>query len=213
MILSDRHRFIFIHIYKNAGTSITDTLASHIIPSWLYPLYTAARRLRLPMPAYLDPRYYPSHIRAWQLAEQIGRDRFNSYFSFAIVRNPWDWQVSLYNYMLKTEGHFQHDLVRKMEGFPEYIRWRCQNEVKLQQEFLDDREGNRLVDFVGRFENLDEDFRRICRKIGLPPLKLPVKNVSNTIPYQEFYDEETREMVRETFRSDIEAFGYEFERR
>ncbi len=67
-----------------------------------------------------------------------------------------------------------------------------------------------LVDFVGRFENLNADFETICARIGISA-SLPRINVSNVKPYQPYYNEETRELVRRTFDADIALFGYEFE--
>jgi len=46
--------------------------------------------------------YHP-HITASELISKIGKEDFDSYFSFAIVRNPWAWQVSQCEYPLIVE--------------------------------------------------------------------------------------------------------------
>jgi len=155
------------------------------------------------------PQPFPDHIRAVDLRAQLGPAIFNSYFSFAIVRNPWDWQVSLYQFTLKNPLHHQYELIEKLGSFDEYLRWRCDREIRLQKDFICDNEGQLLVDFVGRFEQIDRDFREVCRRIGVD-VSLPKINVSNSRPYREYYTEKTTEMVRRAFEEDILEFGYDF---
>ena len=67
-----------------------------------------------------------------------------------------------------------------------------------------------MVDFIGRFERLADDFHLICSRIGVSA-SLPKENVSRVKPYQEYYSEETKELVRRTFEPDISLFKYDFE--
>ena len=218
MLLSRRHKLIFIHIYKNAGTSIQTALMP-FAESRLQRMVSGSRILPWRIRAFLEntiitpclnPQPYPMHIKARELVKIIGRKAFESYFSFAIVRNPWDWQVSLYSFMLKDDTHPQRQLAQAFRGFDDYIRWRCAEEARFQNEWVCAEDGERLVKFIGRYERLDDDFRTICTRIGVDAT-LPVMNVSRTKPYQSYYTDETRELVRRTFAPDIEMFGYEFE--
>lgn len=204
MLISSKHHFIFIHVYKTAGTSIKIALRPFAESRWerMYKAIFKAVGLRY--------KKLPRHISASKLIEQMGKEAFDSYFSFAFVRNPWDWQVSLYTFMLRMPLHRQHELMKQLGSFDAYIKWRCTEEVRFQKNFICSETGEPLVDYVGRFERLEEDFATICNRIGIKT-SLPKLNVSNKKPFQEFYTEETRELVRRTFEPDIRLFHYDFE--
>jgi hypothetical protein len=97
-----------------------------------------------------------------------------------------------------------------MKNFDEYIRWRINKDLHLQKEFFYDGNGNCIVDFIGKLENLDQDFKKICNKIGIEA-ELPHKNKSKRKrDYRKYYTEETKKLVEKAFREDIELFYYEF---
>jgi len=206
MLISEPHKFIFIHIYKNAGTSITDALLPFAASRWRIRANALLNKVGI---GGLYPTPYPGHITAAELIAKMGQESFDSYFSFAFVRNPWDWQVSLYNFMLKTPKHHQHRLVSGFRNFDEYIEWRCTRDVHLQKDFVYSGD-HQLVDFIGRYENLHDDFQTICSRIGISA-RLPMLNVSSTRPYQDYYSRKSVELVRKTFEPDIRLLGYDFD--
>ncbi len=208
MLISNKHNFIFIHIYKNAGTSITSALKPFAQGRVRRAVNRTLKSLKLPAP-FFDHQPYHTHVKASELREDLGHEMYDSYFSFAIVRNPWDWQVSLYKYMLKDATHHQHELGKKLGSFDEYIRWRCDHEIRYQKDFLYSDDNQLLVNFVGRYENLAADFQAICARIGVSA-SLPKLNVSNTQPYRELYSDHTRELVKQAFRPDLDLLKYEF---
>ena len=100
-----------------------------------------------------------------------------------------------------------------------------------QSAMLYDSDGNLLVDFVGKFEHLKQDFETVCQHLGFADSSLPHVNSSdkksrelrrrfrnlihrngeaNLRDYVDFYDAETREFVNNMYRQDIENFGYSF---
>ena len=207
MLISEKRKFIFIHVYKNAGRSIRTALEPFAQDKWQYLLNKQLKKINIS--TRFDSQPFDVHIKANEMMEIMGRESFKDYFSFAIVRNPWDWQVSLYTFMLKEPSHYQHELVKKLGSFDEYIRWRCDKEVRFQKDFIYSKEGELLIDFVGRYENLEAEFEKICAHIGVKT-SLPKLNVSKVKPYVQFYTDDTIELVGQTFKSDIELFGYEF---
>lgn len=207
MLISRKHHFIFIHIYKNAGVSIKTALKPFVLTRYQWLTIYTLRKFKIIAP--FDPQPFHAHIKASEVIDLIGVDAFNSFFSFAFVRNPWDWQVSLYKYAQKVTDHYQHDLVIKLGSFDEYIRWRCSEEVRYQKDFIYSSDNKLLVNFVGKLENIDADFEKICKHIGITAA-LPKLNVSNTMPYQNYYNDETKKLVEKTFQPDIELFKYVF---
>jgi len=252
MLLSHRHRFLFVHIYKTAGISISTALIpfaaterqlrldrrfNRLGLSFLYPrvirhgssvrdwvsngMNNVFERL-----TFLDQHPQPvrdPHATASEIISTIGRETFDSCYSFGIVRNPWDWQVSLYRFALETVIGLprtaayvrglgpERRTYARLTSFDDYIRWRCTEDVHLQKEFLFSADGRQLVTFIGKYERVEQDFREICGAIGIEA-SLPRLNESSThTPYQDYYTPETTELVRRAFASDIELFGYEFD--
>lgn len=210
MLISKKYKFIFIHIYKNAGTSITATLKPLIQGRLKFGINSVMKKVQLPLP-FDDIQPFQSHIKACEVIDNLEKELFDSYFSFAFVRNPWDWQVSLYKYALRETNHHQHELVKKLGSFEEYIKWRCDISGGYQKDFIYSSSGELLVDFVGKFEKIDTDFSTVCSHIGVST-SLPKLNASNnTQQFQQFYTDMTRDLVSRRFKSDIELFGYDFD--
>ena len=140
-----------------------------------------------------------------------------NYFKFCFVRNPWDRFLSCYFYFRKYgrgKGNDNHsgDLVNQYETFKDFVT----NFDSIENQFKSPHFRNQLhwvdqrLDFIGRFENLQEDFNAVCDKIGIPQQKLPHKNKTKHKHYTEYYDNETRQIVAEKYAKDIEYFGYKF---
>ena len=208
MLISYEHKFIFVHIYKTAGTSVEKALMHYccsqprlFLNKVLLHLFKGKIRI--------NPQPYRKHISAKELALIYPDEIFKEFFKFAFVRNPWDWQVSLYTYTLKNKNHYQHEMVKKLGSFDSYIRQRAAKKPKNQLDWIQSNDGTMLVDYVGKFENLKNDFGSICNKIGIEST-LPKVNVSNGKSYQGFYNEETRSLVETTYKRDIEYFNYKF---
>jgi chondroitin 4-sulfotransferase 11 len=180
--------FIFIHINKTGGTSIE-------------------RALDLPF----------KHYTALEKIEEIGRAKWNSKYTFCIVRNPWDKVISHYHYRLQTN---QINLWEKPVDFSEWTKLSYGQQNPLyydkpkmfmpQSDWITDENGTILVNFIGKFENLQGDFDKICERLKRKKTILPHIKSSSRANYREYYDEETAEIVENWFRKDIENFGYKF---
>src|SRR5262245_15508620 len=212
MLISHERRFIFIHVSKAAGTSVQRALQPYAA---LPPSHMAARRaLRLLGVNHWGPagwRVYREHASARTIRAHMPRGRFEQYFSFAFVRNPWDWMVSLYAYLLNTPSHRHHERIVAMSGLREYIEFEIGRGKRSQHEFICDQDGRVMVDYVGRFESLQEHFADVCRHLGVAA-DLPHVNGSAHRDYRRYYkDHATINLVAEHFQKDIELLGYTFE--
>ena len=152
-------------------------------------------------------------------------ESWNDYFKFTIVRNPWDRLLSCWKQKLavrvktscpEDECRFYHNLLGlEFPGgltFAEFVKTLNADNLYADKHWAPLYSLINLdsVDFIGRFENLQEDFYTICDKIGIPRQKLSHANSTKHKHYTEYYDDESREIVAEKYAKDIEYFGYEF---
>ena len=209
MLISYSHRFIFFHLYKVAGTSVTRALDKYESKPPL--IGKAFRRLNMtPLMPFPRWRAFPTHTDARMAKKLLPEKTFNRFFKFAFVRNPWDWQVSLYHYAMQEKRHPQYELTRTFRDFDEYLHWRVTEDRRLQKDFFTDENGNIVVDFIGKYENLDEDFGHVCKILGLDT-ELPHLNKSDHHDYRSYYSDRTRELIALHFEEDIQLFNYTFD--
>jgi hypothetical protein len=213
MIFSIRKKFLFIHVPKTAGTSIRTVLKPYRHKN-LYHLGLFVSRPLSFLAERKLPRRLPFHGKAIDAYERLPRDLFDELFKFAFVRNPWDLQVSGYLYVQRSHP----ELLKGINGFESFLKWvhdpkrppnyYLDNGRWLQSDYLVDSNGRVLVDFIGRFESLKEDFEKVCRQIGISCPTLPHKKRSDRSSYQTYYTDRTKELVSKYCRRDIEMFGY-----
>lgn len=208
MLISWRYKFIFIHVPKTAGMSVEAALRP-VCGRPAESRVTAALQRFGRRPSCRD---FHRHAPYWQVASVLPPDVLRSFFKFAFVRNPWDRMVSLYSYILDSPGHHLHDHVRSLGSFDSFVRWRTSEHPEDQVGFVDDTRGNVAVDFVGRFENLNDDFDEAMRRLGLTG-RIPHLNPSpRTGDWRSHYTRASFDRVAEYSRRDLHAFGYDARR-
>ena len=216
MINRQKH-FIFVHVPKTAGTSIRsllETTFSQPARSVVRPSSARkfGRRLRrkLGLKTYsCDPTLIQlhNHARATEYRSLLGI-QFENYFRFAFVRNPFSWQVSLYEYIKNTSAH-RLNIFCNMIDFEGYLLSGVPESVRTQSSYLCDEENSCLVDFVGKFENLDADWEHISNRLDLPSSSLPRLNVLSTGKKYSFYlTPNVVSLITKRFACDFERFGY-----
>lgn len=214
MLISHERRFVFIHVAKAAGTSIEHALGPFADRQ---PEGRLARKLVMLGPLARLPfvRRHVSfgiHATARQVRACIGAARWDDYYTFAIVRNPYSRLLSRYKYLLARKQHRQHAAVARLAGFADYVRWEIgRGRPRLHQHFdLCDGAGRILVDHVGHFERLPEAFAEITRRLGVSAT-LPHLNATTHEDYRGYYDDATRRLAAQLCARDLELFGYDFD--
>lgn len=185
----DSKEVIFIHIPKAAGTSISKALFGERTGHNTALAYKAANA-----------------------------KKYNQYFKFSVVRNPWARLLSSYNY-LKSSPHeedreWARDNIDKYEGFEEFvIKWVTPENIMRwkhfipQSYFLCDETGKVIVDAWYKLEYLNESKIEIEK---VTDTEIEHLNRSATVDYRKCYTDEMINVVAEVYRADVDLFGYSY---
>ena len=190
VIIKD-YNSIFVHIPKTGGSSIQqwllDNTSSQVTKS-------------------------TKHHTLQKLESKYGK--FD--FSFAVVRNPWDWCVSWYFFTKdralrriqnpKQKGRFsleynQQDLDDYKKGFEYFIE---------KTQLKDQHHRTIGVSYIIKLENINHDIQLLKDKFNIKQ-ELPYLNTSSrNKDYREYYNDNTKQIVENKFKKDINTFGYKF---
>lgn len=151
------------------------------------------------------------HQTARQLRQRI---QFETFFKFSIVRNPLDRMISEYffskqyrPYLLKKDLNFDEYVKAVSELDTSVLPHLVANHLYTQFDFLYDENGKRLVDYVGRFEKLQESVDEIGKRIN-QKIVLPHLNKSERVDLK--YSQSTVDLVQKMYFNDYIHFGYNF---
>lgn len=228
MIVSHRHKFIFIKTVKTAGTSIEVFLSQycgendvvtpirpHVEPHrarnyqglWNpFPeiMRNKGRGIRGVVTKLLKKRKFYNHIPASVARQRIPAKIWNSYFKFCVERNPWDKTLSHY--------HMINDRAGGGISFDDYIEKGnyCINFPKYA-----DSKGHLLVDKVLKYESLMDDLAVVFPELGIPfggslGVRANSEHRKDRTPYQNVFSSRQREIIERAFAREIEMHGYVF---
>ena len=155
-----------------------------------------------------------NHATASHMVELVGRKAWDKAFTFGGVRHPLDRLVSWFKWCNKVKAGMDVSL-----NFEQWLKEGCPHTMELMGyhpgpgwsislcDFLCDKAGNLLVDFVYRYEHLQQDFNQICRRIGRKPAKLPRMSESGRkVGYRQWYTPKLRTLAEDICRKDLEMF-------
>ena len=194
-MISHANRCIYIHIPKTAGTSIEKKLG---LFDDLEPGVQDHRTIRELEEASTPPL---SSLE-------------KPYFSFTFVRNPWARAFSWYRNVIEDVNHQKEGGIASDCPFPDFLKRHGDSwALRPQTHWITDRSGDIPLDFVGRFERLEDDFAYVCSVLEIEDPALPqIMLRKGPQPcYVDYYDPELVDLVARRYREEIELFGYAFE--
>ena len=273
MIISDKYKFIFLHVPKTGGSSISAFLNQFLGKNDLQLKWSDALIDRIPyndrvykelnnkqgynliIEAFkkraVDKRILDKpvielafkniiskklgsnsiHAKAEHIKKYVKENKWKNYFKFCFIRNPythavssflWDESRFQYNKYKETYLH-KKDLTRRK--FNLHLRKILKNNL-IKTNDVSDRSflfpGSQIytiknkiaVDYIGKFENLDKELKKISKIIGLPKPKFKIRhfNKKNDLSIDKigFFDEENKKLVRKIWKKEFEIFDYKF---
>jgi len=223
-MISIQKNFLFIHVPKTGGNSIQNLLNDYSEDNIVCNSDCHDGVGRFDVRNKKHP-FLQKHSNLLEYKKALPKDVYKKLFKFSVIRNPWDRMIS--NYFSPRRGleewdgelfkkilcktpplRFYVTTPKKFSFMPSCI-WKKATQLQLYPAARKDLFSE--MDFLLRFEQFEEDFKKLCKLIGIPYSPLPVRNKSNRKHYSYYYDDEFREMVRKRFSEEISLMNYEFE--
>lgn len=202
MIVSHKHRFIFVKTLKTAGTSMEVFLSQFGGPGDIFT----------PILPHVEPHLprnhdgFFNHMPAYEIRERVGDAVWNGYFKFCVERNPWDKVLSYYHMMShRQNGLLSFDHFLSGTDFPiNYPKYTDLHDP-----------GRIIVDRVLRYESLNAELAAVFGQLGIPfggSLGVNAKSEYRTDhrPYREIYSRPQANRVGHLFAHEIALMGYEY---
>ena len=232
MIISHRHKFVFIPIPKTGSTSIRNILSEYncVTPtgdnkSLLYH-HTSADRAKL----YFHEQQYVLDRLPVRESDWV----WDNYFKFTFVRNPFARLVSQYIYTCKLGNGTQTIPCSGTKSgtfkLPTKYYEACKRVAELKfDQFVKKPSmraywdvtygwyGLKHFNYIGKTETLQQDFDQVIETLNdkydaeIPLQQLPLLNTTTHKHYSEYYDKESREIVSRVYKNDLTRFNYKFE--
>ena len=227
MILSHRHKFIFLKTSKTAGTSIEIALSRICgADDVITPLAKEDEELRRSLGYRVSQNYMPkgmglleqkanrhlakqegffNHIPGRRVQSLVDPDVWNTYFKFCVARNPWDRVISQYYWRHQQEPRpdmmaFIHGPKVQVLMKKGYLLYSHNDEV--------------LVDHICRFENLELEMRLLSERLkldkGLQLLRTKAKSRADKRHYSAILNEKEADLIATIFGKEIKLLGYAF---
>ncbi|NSW52369.1 MAG: sulfotransferase family 2 domain-containing protein [Anaerolineae bacterium] len=228
MIISHRHRFIFVRVPKTASTSVQiafgafcgeddivtplSTRNDHEITDADLPAaqnttvsrwrYAPGDWVRLLLAG--QAAEYDQHITARRIRQYLGRKSWNAYFKFCVVRNPFDRAVSLYRWQERksTTQAVLNDYILQLpdEKLSSWHRYTIRNRI--------------VMDHICRYEQLQHELDDVAKRLGIQLLSVPhakAGTYDHTQSYQLLINPAARQRIEQICRRELDAFGYSWE--
>lgn len=207
MIVSHAKKFIFFAVPKTGTHAVRELLSSHKGPDdWEQQILFGKQFLPIPEIAKIQH----GHISVQQIVPYLDTSIWQDYFKFAIVRNPFDRFISICFFLNRKNPLFLETPLQWMKSAIKVQRFRERVLVKPQYQQLIDAQGNIAMDYVGRYEVLQDSIDEICQRLQVETTQLQKRNTSEHKQYREYYDEELKSAVEIFYQEDLTRFNYAY---
>ncbi|WP_157033279.1 hypothetical protein [Loktanella sp. S4079] len=229
MIVSHRHKLIFIKTLKTAGTSIEMAIANECGPAdvvtpifpavqgheprnwrgWFAPwkeVHSATDLRKNLRECWQRKRMY-NHIPARFARARMPKDIWDSYLKVAVDRNPWDKTLSHYHMFRNADWHRHYDPELTLDGYIDKGVY-CHNAP-----FYCDVEGNVIVDRVLRYDQLDQELPALFKELDIPYSGLPQAKAGirkDRRSYHDVFDGKQAQFIQNAFALEIRLHGWEY---
>lgn len=219
MIINNTYKFIFVHVPKAAGTSVTNVLS----PLTRYCDLEIGgtdfgERIQ---PAYKKRFGLAKHSASSDIRAVVGSDVWDKYFKFSFVRNPYKRAVSTFNFLKGWDGcpPDMQERLKSYKTFEDYVLSDIWDETfgpdgifRPQTFWLTDSSDRSavIVDYVGRIEDIERDMKYVLEKIGVEvAFEMPKLNVSLKVQAELDLAPEVVDKINFYYKRDFNFFSYE----
>jgi hypothetical protein len=205
MIISHKYKFIFTAIPKTATHAIRFAVRPFLDDQDQEQVGLFVKK---EFPYEELAKIQHGHIKCLEIKPFLGVEVWNSYFKFAIVRNPYDRFVSYCAFMNKNNPDFTKNPQPYM--YQALLNKKTHKHILFipQSDFICDANDQLMINYTGRYETLQSSYDTVCDSINLTKSSLETINSSTHMPYKEYYNDELKEMVYNFYKKDFIHFGY-----
>lgn len=219
MLISHRHKFIFLKTHKTASTSVEAALEPFCTPDGHVPEHRQAEissdrgYVSGRMGGQTPDDFLRAHAGARMIEGKVGRKVFTTYTKVYTIRNPYDKVVSWFWHVMPEET-----VTRLSESFDDtrqlFADWLQMRPVlPVDTSIYSASKGVFAAETI-RFEQLKQDLPAFGRKIGvdidmdqLPRWKSGTRGHKDR-SFEEYYTPHLRKIIRQKFAFDFKNFGY-----
>jgi hypothetical protein len=168
-----------------------------------------------------DEKMMGGHKTATELMKIFGPLQYHRYFSFSFVRNPYTRVLSAYEFLRKggineDNRKFSEKYLKNCKNFEDFIHnFIDKKEIinychfRPQHHYVCSSSGRVLVDMVGKTENLESDFEKVCDRIGVSKALSHSNKTRYSKNYESRYTKECIKKINRIYAKDFSYFGYQ----